>query len=106
MLTRKKLLITTAIFFGILANASLKHTNGFTKTKYILLCGLFVAINCLALSNLMKTEHMGPIFSTYAACVTLFLYCYGLLIYKEIPTYSSMIGALFIIIGVFLVNNK
>ena len=106
MLTRKNLLIATAIFFGILANASLKHTNGFTKIRNIVLSCFFFLFVMYCLAVLMKENNMGPIYAIYAASVTLFLYCYGLLFYKEIPTYSSMIGALFIIIGVFLVNNK
>tara|TARA_B000000557_G_C20405498_1_gene288250 strand:+ start:12 stop:332 length:321 start_codon:yes stop_codon:yes gene_type:complete len=106
MLNKKNLLIISAIFFGILANTSLKNTNGFTKINNVILSCIFFLIVMYSLSKLMKIDDMGPIYAIYAASVTLVLYIYGLIFHKEIPSKNSIIGATFILIGVFLVNNK
>jgi drug/metabolite transporter (DMT)-like permease len=49
---------------------------------------------------------MGPIYTIYAASVTLVLYIYGLIFHNEIPNKNSIIGAIFILIGLYLVNNR
>ena len=106
MLSRKNLLLITAIFFGILVNTSLKYTNGFTKINFVILTSISLLLNSYSLSKLMETEHMGPIYTIYAASITLVLYIYGLIFHNEIPSKNSIIGTIFILIGVYLVNNR
>jgi len=106
IISKQILYLITSVLFGFLGNSILRSTNGFTKIKNVICsCSSFL-IALWAMSKLMQINQLGPIYAIYAASITILMYFYGLLIYKEIPNYYSIIGTIFIIIGVFLVHSR
>ena len=97
--------LIVAIIFGIASNSFLKTTDGFTKLSPTIfsICTIVICIFCLA--KAMTVIPVGFTYATYGALTIAAVTLFGALKYNQIPNVYGVIGIIFIIIGVILLNT-
>ena len=92
------------IFFGIVANSLAKISDGFTKLTPSILCILFMCITMYSMAKAMTALPVGFAYSTYSGLVVTGVVLFAVLKFNQVPNLYSIIGIIFIIIGVVMVN--
>ncbi|WP_366143297.1 multidrug efflux SMR transporter [Soonwooa sp.] len=98
------LYLLIAIAFEILATTYLKKSEEFSKLvpSIITVVGYLVAFYFLSLS--LRTIPMGIAYAIWSGVGIVFITIIGILVFKQTPDLPAIIGLLFIIIGVAIIN--
>ena len=94
-----------AIVLGIVSNGFLKATEGFTKLSPVLFCIITIIACLFCLSKAMTIIPVGVSYATYGALTITAVTLFGVLKYNQTPNIYGLVGILFIIIGVVLLNT-
>ena len=98
------LFLAIAIFFGITANSFAKISDGFTKFTPSILCILFMCITMFSIAKAMSTLPVGVAYSTYSGLTVTGVVLFAMLKFNQVPNFYGVVGIIFIIIGVVMVN--
>ena len=93
-----------AVVLGTASNSFAKSSEGFTKLLPSLASAITIILCMYALSNVMKNIPMGITYASFAGLCIIATAAVGVYKYGQIPSLSSMLGLLLIIIGVLIVN--
>ncbi len=97
--------LLAAISFGVIANGYfLKVSEGFTKFYPSILGSIIILLAYFSLSKSMETIPVGFTYATYASLTTIGATVLALFRFNQIPNIYAIIGIIFILIGVILVN--
>ena len=97
--------LVLTIVLGIASNGFLKSTNGFTNIvpTIFFITTLIMAIFCMA--KAMSVIPVGFTYATYGGLTITAVTLFGVFKYNQIPNLYGIIGIVFIIIGVILLNT-
>jgi small multidrug resistance pump len=97
--------LVAGISFGIIANGYfLKMSQGFTKFLPSILGVVIILLAYFSLAKAMQTIPVGFTYATYGGLTTIGVTLLGLLRFNQIPNFYAIIGIIFILIGVVMVN--
>ena len=98
------IVLLLAVVLGTAANGFAKSANGFT----LLIPSIFTAVTIIAcmyaLSMVMKNIPMGITYASFAGLTIIATVVVGIIKFNQMPNLYSIIGLVFIIIGVLMVN--
>ena len=98
------LLLGVAVFLGVTSNSFAKSAEGFTLLFPSLITAITIVLCMYALSLVMKNIPMGITYASFAGLTIIATVVVGVIKYNQIPNVYSLIGLLFIIVGVLMVN--
>jgi len=93
------------IILGIASNGFLKSTNGFTIITPTIFCIISIVACIFCLSKAMNIIPVGFTYATYGGLTITAVTLFGVFKYNQIPNFYGLIGIVFIIIGVILLNT-
>ena len=94
-----------AIIFGVLSSGYLKTTDNFTNLMPTIFCILTI-ISCIyCLSKTMNILPVGFAYASYGGLTITGVTLIGILKYNQIPNIYGILGLVFIIVGVVLLNT-
>jgi small multidrug resistance pump len=96
--------LTIAISSGIAANSFAKSAEGFTLMFPSIVTGITIVMCMYALSIVMKNIPMGITYASFAGLTIIATVVVGIFRFDQIPNFYSIIGLIFIIVGVLMVN--
>ena len=97
--------LLVAISFGIIANGYfLKVSEGFTKFLPSILGIIIILLAYFSLSKAMEEIPVGFTYATYGSLTTIGVTVLALFKFNQVPNIFAIIGIIFILIGVILVN--
>ena len=96
--------LAISITFGVASNAFAKISEGFTKLTPSILCILFMCITMFSISKAMAALPVGFAYSTYSGLTVTGVVLFAVLKFNQVPNLYGIIGIIFIIIGVVMVN--
>lgn len=101
---KASLYLLIAILFEIIATTYLKKSESFSKLfpSIISIVGYLIAFYCLSLS--LRTIPVGIAYAIWSGVGIIFITLIGILVFKQIPDLPAIIGLVFIIIGVVIIN--
>ena len=94
-----------AIFTGIATNGFLKTTEGFSKLNPTIFCVLSIIICLFCISKAMTVIPVGFTYATYGALTISAVTLFGIFKYNQTPNSYGIVGLIFIIVGVVLLNT-
>ena len=97
--------LTIGIIAGISANSFAKIANGFSEPYPVIACIIFMSVCMFSLSKAMTVIPVGFTYATYGGLTITAIAIFGFIKYNQIPNLYGLIGILFIIIGVILLNT-
>ena len=98
------LFLGVAVFLGVTSNSFAKSAEGFTLLFPSILTASTIVLCMYALSLVMKNIPMGITYASFAGLTIIATVIVGVVKYNQIPNVYSLIGLLFIIVGVLMVN--
>ena len=98
------LFLGVAVFLGVTSNSFAKSADGFTLLFPSLITAITIVLCMYALSLVMKNIPMGITYASFAGLTIIATVIVGVVKYNQIPNVYSLIGLLFIIVGVLMVN--
>ena len=93
------------IILGITSNGFLKSTNGFTIITPTIFCIVSIIACIFCLSKAMNIIPVGFTYATYGGLTIAAVTLFGVFKYNQIPNLYGIIGIIFIIVGVILLNT-
>jgi len=93
-----------AVFLGVTSNSFAKSAEGFTHIFPSIVTAITIVSCMYALSMVMKNIPMGITYASFAGLTILATVAVGVIRFKQIPNLYSVIGLIFIITGVLMVN--
>ena len=96
--------LALAIITGIASNGFLKTTEGFTKLNPTIFCVLSIIICLFCISKAMTIIPVGFTYATYGALTITAVTLFGIFKYNQTPNLYGILGLIFIIFGVVLLN--
>ena len=103
-LTTSYLFLAVAIFLGVTSNSFAKSAEGFTLIVPSIITAITIVLCMYALSLVMKNIPMGITYASFAGLTIIATVVVGIIRFNQVPNLYSLIGLLFIIIGVLMVN--
>ena len=103
-MTTSYLFLTLAVFLGVTSNSFAKNSEGFTLFIPSVITAITIVLCMYALSMVMKNIPMGITYASFAGLTILATVAVGVIRFKQIPNLYSVIGLIFIITGVLMVN--
>ena len=103
-MTSSYLFLVLAVFLGVTSNSFAKSSEGFTILFSSIITGITIVACMYALSIVMKNIPMGITYASFAGLTIIATVVVGIIRFNQIPNLYSIIGLVFIIIGVLLVN--
>ena len=104
-LTHAYILLAVAIAGEIISTGTLKATEGFTKWIPSMICILAISICMYTMSHAMKILPIGITYATWSGVGIVALSLIGVIKYKQIPNFATIVGLILIIAGVIIVNT-
>ena len=98
------LFLGIAVFLGVTSNSFAKSAEGFTLLFPSVITGITIVACMYALSVVMKNIPMGITYASFAGLTIISTVVVGVIRFNQIPNLYSIIGLVFIIIGVVMVN--
>ena len=98
------IVLIIAVILGTAANGFAKGANGFTLFIPSLLTAITIVGCMFTLSVVMKTIPVGITYASFAGLCIIATTIVGIYRFNQIPNLYSIIGLVFIIIGVVMVN--
>ena len=96
--------LVVAILFGTTSNSFAKNAEGFTLLIPSTISAITIILCMYALSNVMKTIPIGITYASFAGLTIIATAIVGAIKYNQVPNLYTIIGLVFIIIGVLMVN--
>ena len=96
--------LAIGISFGIASNSLAKISEGFTKLTPSVLCILFMCITMFSIAKAMSALPVGFAYSTYSGLTVAGVVLFAMLKFNQVPNFYGIVGIIFIIIGVVMVN--
>ena len=93
-----------AIILGIASNGFLKTTNGFTNLLPTVFCIISIVLCIFCLSKVMILIPVGFAYATYGGLTITAVTIFGILKYNQFLNTLGLIGLVFIVLGVIMVN--
>ena len=93
-----------AISCGIIANSLAKMSDGFSKLSPSIACLLLMCITMFSLAKGMSAIPVGFAYATYSAVTVASILIFGIIKYNQMPNVYGIIGIVFIISAVLIVN--
>ena len=103
-MTTSYLFLALAVFLGVTSNSFAKSAEGFTLFVPSIITAITIILCMYALSMVMKNIPMGITYASFAGLTILATVAVGVIRFKQIPNLYSVIGLIFIITGVLMVN--
>ena len=103
-MTTSYLFLALAVFLGVTSNSFAKNAEGFTLLVPSIITAITIVLCMYALSMVMKNIPMGITYASFAGLTILATVAVGVIRFKQIPNLYSVIGLIFIITGVLMVN--
>ena len=97
--------LACAILFGIISNGFLKSTDGFSNFIPTIFCVFSIILCLFCLSKAMNVIPVGFTYATYGGLTITAVTLFGIFRYNQIPNFYGIIGIIFIIVGVILLNS-
>ena len=98
------LFLAVAVFLGVTSNSFAKSAEGFTLFIPSFFTAITIVLCMYALSIVMKNIPMGITYASFAGLTIIATVVVGVFRFNQIPNLYSIIGLVFIIIGVLMVN--
>ena len=98
------LFLGIAVFLGVTSNSFAKSAEGFTLFFPSIITAITIVLCMYALSLVMKNIPMGITYASFAGLTIIATVIVGVFKFDQIPNVYSLIGLLFIIVGVLMVN--
>ena len=96
--------LAIAVILGVTSNSFAKSAEGFTLLFPSIVTGITIVACMYALSLVMKNIPMGITYASFAGLTIIATVVVGIFRFDQIPNLYSIIGLVFIIIGVLMVN--
>jgi len=96
--------LTIAIISEVIGTLALKASDGFNHWIYGGICIAAYVVAFYFLSLVLKTVPIGIAYAIWAGMGIVLVAAVGAIVYKQIPDMATIIGMLFIIIGVIILN--
>ena len=93
-----------AVILGVTSNSFAKSAEGFTLLFPSIITGITIVACMYALSMVMKNIPMGITYASFAGLTIIVTVIVGVIRFNQVPNLYSIIGLVFIIIGVLMVN--
>ena len=93
-----------AVLLGVTSNSFAKSAEGFTLLFPSIITGITIVACMYALSMVMKNIPMGITYASFAGLTIIATVIVGIIRFNQAPNLYSVIGLVFIIIGVLMVN--
>ena len=93
-----------AVILGVTSNSFAKSAEGFTLLFPSFITGITIVMCMYALSMVMKNIPMGITYASFAGLAIIATVIVGAIQFNQIPNLYSLIGLVFIIVGVLMVN--
>ena len=103
-MTSSYLFLALAVFLGVTSNSFAKSAEGFTLLFPSIITGITIVACMYALSMVMKNIPMGITYASFAGLTIIATVVVGIFRFDQMPNLYSIIGLVFIIIGVLMVN--
>jgi len=103
-MTTSYLFLILAVFLGVISNSFAKSAEGFTLLIPSIITAITIVLCMYALSMVMKNIPMGITYASFAGLTIISTVIVGIIRFKQIPNLYSVIGLIFIITGVLMVN--
>ena len=103
-MTTSYLFLALAIILGVTSNSFAKSAEGFTLLFPSIITATTIVLCMYALSIVMKNIPMGITYASFAGLTIIATVVVGILRFNQIPNIYTIIGLIFIIIGVLMVN--
>jgi small multidrug resistance pump len=103
-LTQAYVLLLISILLEITATGSLKATEGFTKWIPSLISIVAISGCMFLMAHVMKVLPVGITYATWSGVGIVALTLIGIIKYKQIPNFATIVGLSLIVIGVVIVN--
>jgi small multidrug resistance pump len=103
-MTTSYLFLALAVFLGVTSNSFAKNAEGFTLIIPSVITGITIVLCMYALSMVMKNVPMGITYASFAGLTIISTVIVGIIRFNQVPNFYSIIGLVFIIIGVLMVN--
>lgn len=100
----KCLFLLIAIFFEVIATSALKSSEQFTKLWPSLIAVAGYAFAFYFLSLTLKTIPIGIAYAIWSGLGIVLISAIGYFAYKQTLDFPALIGIIFIIIGVLIIN--
>ena len=98
------LFLGIAVLLGVTSNSFAKSAEGFTLLFPSIITAITIVLCMYALSLVMKNIPMGITYASFAGLTIIATVVVGIIRFDQMPNFYSIIGLLFIIIGVLMVN--
>ena len=98
------IILMTAVILGTASNGFAKGSQGFTILVPSMLTALTIVGCMYALSLVMKNIPVGITYASFAGLCIIATVLVGVFKFNQIPNIYSLIGLVFIIVGVLMVN--
>jgi len=103
-MTTSYFFLALAVFFGVTSNSFAKSAEGFALLIPSAITAITIVLCMYALSMVMKNIPMGITYASFAGLTILATVAVGVVRFNQIPNIYSVIGLIFIIAGVLMVN--
>ena len=97
-------ILILAVILGVTSNSFAKSAEGFTLLFPSIITGITIVACMYALSMVMKNIPMGITYASFAGLTIIVTVIVGVIRFNQVPNLYSLIGLVFIIIGVLMVN--
>jgi len=94
-----------AIIFGVLSSGYLKTTDNFSNIFPTIFCILTIISCIFCLSKTMNILPVGFTYATYGGMTITGVTLFSIFKYNQVPNIYGVLGIVFIIIGVVLLNT-
>ena len=98
------LFLLIAVILGVTSNSFAKSAEGFTLIVPSFITAITIVLCMYALSLVMKNIPMGITYASFAGLTIIATVIVGVLRFNQIPNFYSLLGLVFIVIGVLMVN--
>ena len=103
-MTASYLFLALAVFLGVTSNSFAKSAEGFTLLVPSVVTAVTIVLCMYALSMVMKNISMGVTYASFAGLTIISTVVVGIIRFNQVPNLYSIIGLVFIIVGVLMVN--
>ena len=98
------IVLILAVVLGTAANGFAKSANGFTLLAPSLVTAITIVGCMFTLSFVMKTIPVGITYASFAGLCIVATTIVGIYKFNQLPNLYSIVGLVFIIVGVLMVN--
>ena len=103
-LTTSYFFLAVAVLLGVSSNSFAKSAEGFTLIVPSIITAITIVLCMYALSLVMKNIPMGITYASFAGLTIIATVVVGIIRFDQVPNLYSLIGLVFIIVGVLMVN--